>query len=200
MANKNPKPQIVGFAEGRIQQLLRDSSIRIDEIFPNSRIYQFVNGKDYDNFYDSEEHLNGLIPFKVVDYIYWLSVLIDYTLPNSTLKQINLGIYDTDKNKLFKAEWASNSHLDHAQPHWHINNRNYHNEEINGTFLKPELNSTFEMRLSRIHFPMCASWQKDSSHVAHLSKTENMVIVNWLERVIKYILTQLTWLEDKTMV
>ncbi len=200
------KPSIIGHLQSTLRKTLKDKDIVIGEITPNTGNYGFVSCKGHIYHMDEENgHNIGLLPFRVSESIdYNLSILLTHHM--RSIKHVSISVYDNEKVKLFRAEWATNDgEITHGQPHWHVHAIK---SKANVSIWEPdavtdfgdELGNVDEDYIKRIHFAMCASWHTKTGHNTALSDADDNGVLNWIDGALNYINEQLTYLSTKVNV
>lgn len=201
------KPHIIGHIETLLKKTLGDSTMKLGEIESGTDIYSIVICRGYKHLFDEESHHHlVLFPFRIADRVdYWLSFSLKYNVWEQKVSNISIAYYDADYYKMFRAEWENNSVTEHAQPHWHIHNRNPDFEsplwDADAVrIFSEEVNEIISNKIKNIHFAMSSSWHTNENHIKNISDCEDIEIRRWIYGVLSYINHQLTYLNDKSRV
>jgi hypothetical protein len=200
-------PSIIGLLQSQLKKTLGDQTIRIGELEEGTGNYSIVSCLGIMNYMDEEtSHLLGLFPFRVADtFNYWLSISLKFNYGNNLVSHISISFFDDTLYKMFRAEWANNVLIAHAQPHWHIHKKNpdfsspLWDAEVVKNF-PDDVNEAISDKLKNIHFAMASSWHNKSTHVLNLADSKKSEVLNWIDGVLNYVNQQLTYIHDKTKV
>jgi len=201
------KPSIIGHLETELKRTLRDSTITVGEIENKTGLYSITSCQGNKYLHDDETNHNlVLFPFRVAEtFDYWLSFTLEYNIWEKKVLHISIAYFDADLCKIFRAEWANNSLIEHAQPHWHIHNRKPDLEsplwDENAIKIFPaEVEEMVNDKIKNIHFAMSSTWHENLKHAKNISDSHDRELLNWVNGVLIYVTHQLTYLHDKSKV
>jgi uncharacterized FlaG/YvyC family protein len=210
MVKKKKLPKIIGLLQEYLKKQIGDNTIVLKEL--EYEIYALMGGLGSVILYDDESgHKTSIIPILRKERDYWLSLVLSMKGTTSEIDSVSIGVYfgnqtDSEKVKLFRAEWSQNYHQSHAQPHWHLHqseNQGIKNqtwdEEQEATYFTEELSNNLNKKVKKIHFAMAAQWHKTKgSHILDLKGMDDNDVLRWISSTFEYILHQLHYLEDKS--
>jgi len=209
MAKKKSSPKIIGLLQEHLRKQLGDTAIVFKELNA-SEIFGIVGGQGTVFMYDEESGYKvSIIPILRKNSDYWCSLILSLKGVTSEVDNISISIYagnksDQEKTKLFRAEWSTNSHHQHAQPHWHLHTDSAkEKKEVWSEDIQPVnfYNESFTegSKLKKIHFAMAARWhEKRESHIVSLRGVNETSVLQWIGSTLDYILHQLNYLENKS--
>ncbi|MFN8337179.1 MAG: hypothetical protein U0U09_18750 [Cyclobacteriaceae bacterium] len=209
-SEKEQIPRIVNLLQQKLNSILPSSGVQIKQLDSPAMFGLIAAGVEY--IYDEEAgHKVAVIPVRnETDADYWISLFLSTRGATFEVDNIGIAVYsgavsDPQKTKMFRAEWSINKEHSHAQPHWHFHTEDFPaknpevwtEEESPKSFSAELLKS--QGKLKKIHFAMAAQWHDNGdSHVLDLKGQEEKHILNWVSGTFRYILFQLSYLENKS--